>query len=310
MDTVLLLDILKQCRDMGLEQIIFSGGEPMYHKDFWEAIDKADWFGFKIRILSNLTLLNDKRLAELEAMHIHEVQTSLYSIESSIHDSITTMPGSCEKTKNAVVKLVEHGIPAFISCPVMKQNKNSYPDVLAWARGLGIRSAPNNMIVARTDGSTGNLRNRLSLDEALQVIQDILSNDTAYDAECFLPGYDNPDTALPCAQNVCANSVCVNAQGYVLPSPDWHRVLGNLHTQTLRDIWENSPELECVRNISLDDFPQCRDCPDIQFCCMSPEGNANESPKGDPFTIPIYICALARSMRELVHGWHKAKEAV
>jgi radical SAM protein with 4Fe4S-binding SPASM domain len=310
MDSALLSEVIDQCRAMGVGQIIFSGGEPMLHKDFMEAVDKADWHQFDISIFSNLTLLTDDMIRDLKTKHIKEIQVSLYSVEPDIHDSITKKPGSCELTKSAVVKLVEKGIPAFISCPVMKQNKQSYTGVLNWAKKLGVRAAPNNMITARSDYSTGNLENRLSVDEALELIQDILENDTAYEAERFTPGYHNPDAALPCVQNICADSICVNAAGDVLPSPGWNRILGNLNTQTLQDIWENSPEIKNLQNISLNNFSKCRNCPEIYFCGMSLEGNVNENPAGDPLAIPGHICKLARRTRNLVHSWYKSKGTI
>ncbi|MDR0710642.1 MAG: radical SAM protein [Spirochaetaceae bacterium] len=308
MDSALLLALIDQCGVMGVGQIIFSGGEPMLHPGFLEAVSKAGWEGLKLRIFSNLTLLNDDTLTAFKAFHIHEIQASLYSVDPDIHDGITKMPGSCEATKNAVVKLVENGIPVFISCPVMKQNKRSYTGVLTWAKRIGIRAAPNDMITARSDRSTDNLENRLTIDEAMDVIRDILENDTAYDAERFAPGYHNPGAELPCVRNVCAASLCVNAAGDVLPSPGWNYVLGNLHSQTLQDIWENSPEIKNLQNLSLSDFPKCRNCPDIYFCGMSLEGNANENPAGDFLIIPGHVCELARRTRELVRSWQKTKE--
>jgi radical SAM protein with 4Fe4S-binding SPASM domain len=305
MDSVLLFALIDQCRAMDIEQITFSGGEPMPHPGFSEAVSKIDWEGLKLRIFSNLTLCNGDTLTMLKAFHIHEVQASLYSVKLDIHDAITQTPGSCELTKCAVVKLVENGIPVFISCPVMKQNKRSYTGVLGWAKMLGIGSAPNTMIMARSDHSIDNLENRLSIDEAIDVIRDILENDTAYDSERFAPGYHNPGAALPCVQNVCAASFCVNAAGDVLPSPGWNYVLGNLHSQTLRDIWENSPKIKKMQNMSLNDFPKCRNCPDIYFCGMNLEGNVNENPAGDFLIIPGHVCELARRTRELVHGRYK-----
>lgn len=308
MDTSLLFAMLDQCRDMKVGDITFSGGEPMLHKDFMEAADKADWHNFDISIFSNLTLLTDDMIRELKTKHIKEIQASLYGIEPAIHDSITKKPGSCELTKAAVEKLSENGIPVFISCSVMKQNKRSYIGVLNWAKRIGIRAAPNNMITGCSDRRGGNLENRLSVDDALEVIQDILKNDTAYEAERFAPGYHNPDAALPCVQNVCTNSLCVNAAGDVLPSPGWNCVLGNLQRQSLQDIWENSLKIKKLQNISLNDFPKCQDCPDMYFCGMSLEGNANENPEGDPLVIPGHVCELARRTRELVHSWYKLKK--
>jgi MoaA/NifB/PqqE/SkfB family radical SAM enzyme len=302
MDTTLLFSLLDQCRDMSVEQIIFSGGEPMMHPNFLEMVSKTNWDGLKLRIFSNLTLLNNDIITKLKAFHVYEVQASLYSVEPEIHDAVTQMPGSCEKTKDGIEKLVENNIPAFISCPLMKQNKNSYPDVLAYAKSLQINSAPDNMIFAKSDGGIGNITNRLSLDEALAVIQSIQEHDTAYNYERFLPGYNNPEEALSCVQSVCKNSMCVNAKGEALPELGWNYVLGNLHIQSLRDIWENSVATKKIRALSLDDFPQCRACSAIEFCGMSLAGNANES--GDHLKVSPHVCDLAHATQELIHAYY------
>jgi radical SAM protein with 4Fe4S-binding SPASM domain len=305
-DPELLYNVLDQCRAMGVEQITFSGGEPMLHPGFLEALSKADRKGFKLRIFSNLMLLTDNTLAALKALHIHEVQASLYSADPAIHDAITQLPGSCEDTKAGIETLVNNNIPVFVSCPVMKQNRKSYAGVIRWTKALGIRSAPDTQITARSDHSSDNLENRLNIEEALQVIEDILESDPgAYGRDRFAPGYHNPEAALPCVQGVSKDSLAVNAAGDVLPSPAWNCVLGNLHRQTLRDIWEHSTEIEGLRAIGLKDFPKCQNCPDLYFCGMSLEGNANENPGGDPFIIPAQTCELARRTRELVHGWHR-----
>jgi radical SAM protein with 4Fe4S-binding SPASM domain len=309
MDSSLLFDLLEQCHNLGIKKITFSGGEPLLYKDFMTAVDKADWFGFNISIFSNLTLLTDNMIQELKTKHIKDIQASLYSVEPAIHDSITKMPGSCEATKIAVEKLCSNGIPVFISCPVMKQNKQSYAGVLNWAKKLGIGSAPNSMITGCSDRTGDNLENRLSVDEALELIKGILINDSAYEDERFAPGYHDPDVLIPCVQNVCTNFICVNAVGDALPSPGWNYVLGNIQKQSLQDIWENSLAIKSLQNISFNDFPKCRNCPDIHFCGMSLEGNANENRGGNFITIPDHICELARRTRELVHSWHKSQEA-
>jgi MoaA/NifB/PqqE/SkfB family radical SAM enzyme len=304
MDSGLLFSLLDQCAEMGIEAVTFSGGEPMLHPAFLPALQKSVEYGLRISVFSNLTLLHDEIIPALKTKQIREIQASLYSVEPGIHDSITRLPGSCEKTKAALTRLAQEGVPVFVSCPVMKQNKASYAGVVQWAKSIGASSSPNIAIMARSDRSSDNLENRLTIDEALRVIADILENDPgAYARERFAPGYNNQDEALPCVQSICKSWLCVNAAGFVLPSPAWNYVLGDLHTQSLSGIWENSPKVKRLRGISLDDFPKCRNCPDIQFCGMSLEANANETPGGDPFIIPPQTCELARRTGKKVRAW-------
>ena len=125
-DSALFYDILQQCKDMNLLHLTLSGGEPMLHKNFCDFIRKCREYDFSVNVLSNLTLLNDDILEEMKANPLLGIQVSLYSMNPEIHDEITQMKGSFEKTKNAILKLIENDIPLQISCPIMKQNKDCY----------------------------------------------------------------------------------------------------------------------------------------------------------------------------------------
>jgi radical SAM protein with 4Fe4S-binding SPASM domain len=308
-DPALFYNVLDQCGEIGLLDIALSGGEPLLHKNFCDFLYRANDHDLSIEVFSNLTLLTDEIIKTMKAVRVRDVQTSLYSIEPAIHDAITLLPGSCEKTKKGLIRLIDAGVPVSIVCPVMKQNKDTYSDVLRWAQSFGVHSGSDTHILARSDRSTDNLKNCISIDEDIGVISGILENDPdAYNHERFSPDYHNPDKAFPYIQGLCKRSLCVNSAGEVLPNPAWYNVLGNLHTQTLRDIWENSAKIKRLRNIGIRDFPKCRTCPDIQFCGMSLVANANENPDGDIFTIPEHICEHARLERKLVWTWWKGRK--
>jgi radical SAM protein with 4Fe4S-binding SPASM domain len=296
----LFYNVLEQCRNMGVLDIQLSGGEPLLHKNFCEFLYKAHESDLSVKILSNLTLLTDEIITDIKAVRVRDIQTSLYSLEAAFHDAITLLPGSCEKTKRGIIRLVEYGIPVSIVCPVMKQNKEHYSNVHKWAQSLGVHSSADVHIIARSDRTTDNLENRLNVEEAIQVISGIIKNSSdAYSSEYFSPDYQYYADSPPNVQDICKNTLCINTVGEVIPNPAWNNVLGNLNKQTLQDIWENSAEIKKLRNIGFKEFPQCRTCHDIRFCCMSLAGNSNENPEGNPFIIPEYKCKLALRTREI-----------
>jgi len=67
-------------------------------------------------------------------------------MDSDIHDSIIKLPGSFYKTRDAILKLIENGIPLQISCPVMRQNKKCYVDVAKWAEEHKVRAVTDYII--------------------------------------------------------------------------------------------------------------------------------------------------------------------
>jgi MoaA/NifB/PqqE/SkfB family radical SAM enzyme len=309
-DDGLFYDVLDQCRDMGLLNLTLSGGEPLLHRHFLDFLRKAKEYDFSINILSNLTLLNDEIIAEMKANRLSSVQVSLYSMNPEIHDAITKMPGSFVKTRDAILKLIENDIPLQISCPTMKQNKDSYVDVLNWAQEHRVRAVTDYIMMARYDHTTGNLDNRLSLDEVEKVINDIIGNDQSYQEEMKTADFDKADsrdTSNDIVCGVCVSSLCMIANGSMYPCAGWQDyVCGNVREAPLREIWENSPKVKYLRGLRKKDFPRCVKCPDKSFCAMCMVRNANENPDGDPLKINEHFCKVAALNRKIVLDW-KAK---
>ncbi|MDR0710641.1 MAG: radical SAM protein, partial [Spirochaetaceae bacterium] len=256
-DDAFFYDVLDQCRDMGLLNLTLSGGEPMLHKHFPDFLHKAKEYDFSINILSNLTLLNGEIVAEMKANRLSSVQVSLYSMKPEVHDSITKLPGSFVKTRDAILRLIENDIPLQISCPTMKQNKNCYIDVLNWAQEHKVRAVTDYIMMARYDHTTGNLDNRLSLDEVGKVINDIIGNDQSYQEEMKAADFgktDSRDAGNDIVCGVCVSSLCMVANGSVYPCAGWQDyVVGNVGETPLREIWENSPEVKYLRGLRKKD---------------------------------------------------------
>jgi radical SAM protein with 4Fe4S-binding SPASM domain len=309
-DPSLFYDVLDQCRDMGILDLTLSGGEPMLHRNFCEFLRKAKEYDFSISILSNLTLLDEEIIAEMKKNRLSSVQVSLYSMQPEIHDSITKLPGSFYKTRDAILCLIENDIPLQISCPTMKQNKNDYVDVLNWAHEHKVRAITDYIMMARYDHTTGNLGNRLSLEEAGVVINDIIANDDDYQKE--MANTDIAATELRDISNdivcgVCVASICMVANGNVYPCAGWQGyVCGNARETSLHEIWEKSHMVKYLRDLRKKDFPKCLQCPDKAFCAMCMVRNANEDPDGNPLKINEHFCKVAALNRKIVLDW-KAK---
>jgi len=306
-DPAFYYDVLDQCRDMGLLNITLSGGEPMLHPQFRYFLQKAKEYDFSINILSNLTLLDDGILAEMKENRLSSVQVSLYSMNENIHDSITQLPGSFENTKNAILRLIENDIPLQISCPVMKQNRNCYVDVMKWAHEHKCRAVSDYIMMGCYDSTTGNLDNRLSLNETEKLLKDIMEYDTEYQEQLLTADIDTADARDISNDIVCGvgiDTLCMVANGNVYPCAGWQSyICGNLKESSLRDIWENSPKIKHLRRLRKKDFPMCVKCPDKNFCAMCMVRNGNEDPDGDYMKINEHFCKIAALNRKVVMDW-------
>lgn len=297
----LFYNILEQCKNMRLLHLTISGGEPMLHKSFVDFLRKCKEYDFSVNVLSNLTLLNDEIIDEMKENPLLGVQVSLYSMDSNIHDEITQMKGSLIKTKNAILKLVENDIPLQISCPILKQNKHCYNEVIDWAKNHKIHVGDDYTIIGSYNHTTQNLNCRLSINEIDELIENKVSKDSKYieylESEAEKKKNMSEDDFV-CS--VCHSSICITDNGNVYPCAGWQDyIVGNIKETSLNEIWESSKKVQYLRNLRKKDFPKCIQCVDKEFCTMCMVRNANENPYGDPLVVNEFFCDIAKLNREI-----------
>lgn len=308
--------LIDEFAEMGGIHVTLSGGEVFLYKNLREVVEYCRHKDLKISILSNLIALKDEDLVWLKDANISIIQVSLYSMDPEKHDTITTVKGSWERTKNAIEKLVSNDIPVQISCPIMKANKVGYGEVLEYARSLKIKAQTDYIMMARSDLATDNLANRLSIEETEVVIRDIIANDPDYESGTLeqLSMSDefefNPEKfkSMPVC-GVGYDNCCITANGDVYPCAGWQDlVLGNVYKQSLKDIWENSERLKELRQITQSSFPECLECEAMDYCARCLVRNYNES-GGDMFAINKHFCEVAFLNKRLVEEAFEKKKS-
>lgn len=310
MPTQKVKSILDEFAAMGGIHVTLSGGEAFLHKDLIEIVKYCREKDLKISILSNLISLKDDQIAELKDANLSLIQVSLYSMNPEIHDFITTVKGSFERTKSAIEKLVANDIPVQISCPIMKANRKGYGEVLEYAKSLKIKAQTDFIMMARADLDTENLANRLSIEETEELLRDLITHDTNYKEKTLqqLPISDQIKFNLERfkKQPVCGvgyDNCCITANGDVYPCAGWQNfILGNVYKQSLKDIWENSMKIKELRKITQASFPKCLECEARDYCAMCLVRNYNES-GGDMFAINHHFCEVALLNKRLVEEY-------
>ena len=310
MPTDKVKSILDEFADMGGIHVTLSGGEAFLHKDLIEIVNYCREKDLKITILSNLISLKDEHIPALKEANISLIQVSLYSMDPEVHDFITTVKGSFEKTKSSIEKLVKNDIPVQISCPIMKANRKGYDKVLNYAKSLKIKAQTDYIMMARADLDTGNLANRLSLEETEELLRDIIVNDISYKEETLQqpPITDKIKFDLQRfkKQPVCGvgyDNCCITANGDVYPCAGWQNyVLGNVYKQSLQEIWESSERVKALRKITQASFPQCLECDARDYCARCLVRNYNES-GGDMFVVNHHFCDVAHLNKKIVEEY-------
>lgn len=304
-DPDLFYKVVKDGRKMNIIHVTLSGGEPLLHPEFVSFLKYCRKMDLSVNVLSNLTLLDGIMIEEMKKNPLLSVQTSLYSMDPSVHDKITGKKGSFEKTKRAIREIVQSGIPVQISCPVMKENKDTFLDVVKWAADHNIGAVVQPQIYAQYDHTGKNLAHRLSVHEIAETVRKLL--DAGY-GDSWIKDTKDRESRRPqdpiCS--ICRYMMCISATGTVYPCVGWQtNVINTLDNSTLYDIWNKSEKICALRQISRSQFPKCVMCKDRGYCIVCMMSNSNENRDGNPFRINRFHCEAAAAIHNTVNQYLK-----
>jgi radical SAM protein with 4Fe4S-binding SPASM domain len=255
----------------GTLYLTFSGGEVFLRKDLFELVEHARRLHFDVRLKSNALLITPEKAARLHALGVRQVDVSIYSADAAVHDWVTKVPGSLERTLQGVAMLRDAGVTVKLNCPLMKQNVGTYKDIRALAERLGVLCGFDPMITAKNDGDRSPVALRITRRELQTVLQD-----PALNPDCGVPAAspaasDAPRADLdeiPCGAS--HNACYISAYGDVMPCVAMPIGCGNVRDSPFAEIWHRSPEMLRVRAIRMRDLHTCSSCAASAFCSRCP----------------------------------------
>ncbi|HRZ79351.1 MAG TPA: radical SAM protein [bacterium] len=119
-DMDLLDTMLQEFAELGFIFLTITGGEPLLHPEFRKIFETAQKHRYSISVKTNGTLIDDGTAVFFSEMKPETVEVSIYSSDSSEHDSITCIPGSFEKSMNGLKTMKRHGAKCSAHTPVIK----------------------------------------------------------------------------------------------------------------------------------------------------------------------------------------------
>ena len=278
--TVEVKGILDQLAVAGTLFLTFSGGEIFLRRDFFELLAYARQLRFDVSLKTNALLITADRAARLRALGVRRVQISIYSTDPAVHDAITKVSGSLERSLRAIRSLKEQGLQVKIACPLMKQNLTAYRTVQALAEELGVPYILDLTITPKMDGDRSVLALRNSVQELLPVLQDRKLNQklTQGDEAVRAGGVTASVTSsglesgayedIPCSAG--HNSCYISPYGDVHPCVQMPMPSGNLRRERFEEIWYGSSEMQRVRAVRESQLPLCSTCSIREYCERCP----------------------------------------
>jgi MoaA/NifB/PqqE/SkfB family radical SAM enzyme len=140
-DARLVSRILSEGRMAGLEETVFTGGEPTLHPAFPDLVAHASGLGYKVRVVTN-GQRPEPLWAAWRSMERRELFTVALSLEAADETAFNLVRGknAYRRFMQTVAGLQARGIPTVFSFTVGPWNREQIRPVIALADALGIRA--------------------------------------------------------------------------------------------------------------------------------------------------------------------------
>jgi radical SAM protein with 4Fe4S-binding SPASM domain len=289
LSTAELKAIFAELAELGVLLLTISGGEPTLRKDFLELVRYARELRFAVKIYTNGTNISRELAQELGRLAVQEAQISLYSDRAELHDRVTRVPGSFDKTVAAARYLIEAGVKVVLKSPLMRANAERVQEYAQFVTGLGAEYSLDRNLVLREDGSAEPRQVWIDAHEYVSISRQLAKPK---------PSHEVPLGARPCA--ACTQNVHIEANGELRPCALWSVPTGHALRDGVANAWQKNEQALAIRELNWGSLPACRRC-DLRSYCSRCFAQA-QLEVGDARSPYENACQRARWEYEVRHG--------
>lgn len=250
---------------MGVLNLVLTGGEPLSHPDFWELAIRARELGFSLRIKTNGHALRgaaaERMLREVDPL---QIDISLHGAKAKTHDRQTRVPGSFDRLMDNLAECRELGLRVKLNSTLTCWNEHEVEGLFEIADRFGYPLQVDPEVTPRDDGDVEPLDIRASAEglrrlfrlqrdrfaarrrevEGAEVSEVVVGRQDADLMKASAPA--DGERGKHCG--AASVGIAVDPFGDVFPCVQWRTSIGNLHEQSVQEIWANRAVLDPVRN--------------------------------------------------------------
>ena len=229
-------ELSRQADELGLANIVITGGEPLVFPDFDELVAAIDPQKFYITSDSNGWLLDDKKAKHLKAIGVDKIQLSLDSLNAKEHDDFRHAPGSFDRCMRAIDACLNAGLNIILSTVVTKQriHTQEFIDYLEFAKSKGIGTF---VTYAKPVGAWEGNYDSLVTPDDMAYMREL---EKSYAVFTHL----TPSYGLDLGCIAVKRMISITQYGDVMPCPYMHLSLGNIFNEPLKDIIERGMNIK------------------------------------------------------------------
>ncbi len=253
------------------------------HPHFFAIGQMTRAFGFVVRVRTNGHLL-DRETAERLKKEVepYSVEVSLHGATAEVHDRQTRVAGSFDRLINNIRTAKKIGLRCeFITTPTA-WNEHQIEEMFVLCDDLDVPLHFQGPVGPRDNGDTRPLSIQPA-EETWNLIADLQQKRRAVEQEPEeskkegIPPLSGENSEEPAMCSVGLSGVDIDPFGNVQACMHLQENAGNLHEQSIRDIWEHSPLFGHVHRQAVAAARQFKNIPPRQFgaplFCIAVEEN-------------------------------------
>lgn len=253
LDTDTWLRVMREAEELGVMQVLLSGGEPLLRRDLESIVRGAAGLGLYSNLITSGVPLERDRLVELRSAGLDAVQLSIQGSAAESSNVIAGRP-SFEQKLRAATWVKELGLPLTLNVVLHRGNLGQIDEIISMAQEL----KADRLELANTQYLAWALLNREQLLPTRTQIEHARRSARAakerlkgtMEVLFVLPDYFS-DTPKACMSGWGSRYILVSPDGLALPCHLAHTITGmhfdNVCNRTLDYIWHESPAFRAFR---------------------------------------------------------------
>ncbi|MDY6367575.1 MAG: radical SAM protein [Clostridia bacterium] len=261
--------------DAGCFKVAFSGGESTLHTKFYEIVQYARKKRMSVEIFTNGQLIanNESLYNKILKLYPYRICVSLYSTDKEMHEKVTDVKGSFDKTFDLIKKLRNDNVNVQIKNFLLNFNCMDCIKVKDFAKKIKATSLADISLIPTIEGDKKTIQYALNEDELFNLY--INPESPLFLHEDFKPkNYEKIKDCSPCFGGF--SGVCVNPNGNVVICVSLPYSVGNINYESIKDIWQNAvnknPESKLYQwqKVTISDLKDCYKNDYCSFCNYCP----------------------------------------
>lgn len=263
-----IMRIATDFKTLGGKKIELSGGEPLLHNDISCLINALKQLDLRVHLFTSGTISENNQDASIDAMvqllkqsGVDKVIFSLHGANKRTHDEIVRLPGSFSRAVQFITKLVKENIIVGIHFVPMASNFVEFVDLVKFAASLKVTDISVLRFVPQGRGEDNRSSLMLNKVEVAEFVELLTREERRTDISVKVGSHldftflldNSPPKPCTAGKTKCLVEVngdvipCAVFKGMTVKGAN-NFVAGNLKTDTLSNVWNNSKIFKIFRD--------------------------------------------------------------